>query len=205
MTSRPKVDDPNPRFCHLQTPFLTNLMGLIGYTIRPIDVQVGATFQSKPLQGVNVPGIASQSLAANYVVSNALIAPSLGRNLSGGTANVTVNLVEPGTLYGDRVNQLDLRVAKRFYVRPPPRPGWPRRLQRAELERGPGLQPDLRHELADAAVGPGRTLRQSQRAVRFLKALACRPSGCDRGRSERTVHLHQSDFVARPSGRAVSG
>ena len=91
----PKVDDPNPRFCHLQTPLLTNLMGLIGYTVRPIDVQVGATFQSKPLQGVNVPGIASQSLAANYVVSNALIAPSLGRSLSGGTANVTVNWSSP--------------------------------------------------------------------------------------------------------------
>ena len=26
--------------------------------------------------------------------------------------NVTVNLIEPGTLYGDRVNQLDFRVAK---------------------------------------------------------------------------------------------
>jgi hypothetical protein len=26
--------------------------------------------------------------------------------------NVTVNLIEPGTLYGDRVNQLDFRLAK---------------------------------------------------------------------------------------------
>jgi hypothetical protein len=26
--------------------------------------------------------------------------------------NVTVNLIEPGTLYGDRLNQLDLRVAR---------------------------------------------------------------------------------------------
>jgi hypothetical protein len=26
--------------------------------------------------------------------------------------NVTVNLVKPGTLYGDRLNQLDFRVAK---------------------------------------------------------------------------------------------
>ena len=29
-------------------------------------------------------------------------------------ANMTVNLVKPGTLYGDRINQLDLRVARTF-------------------------------------------------------------------------------------------
>ena len=114
----PKMDDPSPRFCHLQTPFHTNLMGLIAYTVPRIDMQVGGTFVSKPYQGVNVPSISSQSLAANWVVSNALIAPSLGRNLAGGAANVTVNLVEPGTLYGDRLNQLDVRVGKRFTFGP---------------------------------------------------------------------------------------
>jgi hypothetical protein len=114
----PKMDDPSPRFCHLETPFHTNLMGLIAYTIPRIDLQVGGTFVSKPYQGVNVPSISSQSLAANWVVSNALIAPSLGRNLAGGAANATVNLVEPGTLYGDRLNLLDVRVAKRFTFGP---------------------------------------------------------------------------------------
>ena len=114
----PKVDAPSSRFCHLQTPFNTNVMGLVGYTIRKIDVQVGATFQSKAFQGTQPPTIALTSLAANYVVSNAMIVPTLGRNLSGGTANVTVNLVDPGTLYGDRINQLDLRVGKRFTVGP---------------------------------------------------------------------------------------
>ena len=105
---------PSQGFCHLETPFLTNYMGLVGYTIPRIGVQVGGTFQSKPFQGVNVPSITSQSLVANYVAPNALVAPSLGRNLAGGAANATVNVVQPGTLYGDRVNQLDLRVAKRF-------------------------------------------------------------------------------------------
>ena len=110
----PKMDDPSPRFCHVQTPYHTNLMGLVAYTIPRIDLQVGGTFLTKPYQGVNVPSIASQSLAANWVVPNALVAPSLGRNLAGGTANVTVNLVEPGAMYGDRVNQVDVRVGKRF-------------------------------------------------------------------------------------------
>ena len=31
--------------------------------------------------------------------------------------NVTVNLIEPGRLYGDRINQLDFRIAKIFTVR----------------------------------------------------------------------------------------
>ncbi len=51
-------------------------------------------------------------LAANYAVPNAAVAPSLGRNLSGNAPNVTVNIVAPGTMYGDRINQLDLRVAR---------------------------------------------------------------------------------------------
>jgi hypothetical protein len=51
-------------------------------------------------------------LAANWAASNAIIAPSLGRNLSNNGVNATVNLIEPGSLYGDRVNEVDVRLAK---------------------------------------------------------------------------------------------
>jgi hypothetical protein len=101
-------------YCELQTPFLTQIKGLATYTIPRIDVQIAGTFQSKPTVGANAPSIASESLAANWVVTNSLVAPSLGRTLAGGAANTTVNIVKPGTLYGERLNQIDLRVGKIF-------------------------------------------------------------------------------------------
>ena len=38
--------------------------------------------------------------------------PSLGRPLAGNLAVVPLNIVEPGTQYGDRINQVDFRVGK---------------------------------------------------------------------------------------------
>ena len=100
------------QFCHVETPFLTQVKGLSAYTIPKVDVQISGTFQSKPYVGANQPSIASQSLAANWVVPNGLIAPSLGRNLAGGAAVASVNLLKAGTMYGDRINQIDLRFSK---------------------------------------------------------------------------------------------
>jgi hypothetical protein len=90
--------------CAIQEAWLTQLKLTGIYTVPRIDVGVSATYQ-------NMPG---PNLAASFVASNALIAPSLGRPLSGGAPNATVNIVEPGTLYGDRINQLDLRFSKIF-------------------------------------------------------------------------------------------
>ena len=53
-------------------------------------------------------------LAANYAVPTADVVASLNRHLSGNAPNVTVNLVAPGTMYGNRLNQLDVRVGKIF-------------------------------------------------------------------------------------------
>jgi hypothetical protein len=98
-------------FCRLQTPYLTKWSSLAAYTIPRLDVVVSGTFRSTPIVGANLPSIQSQSLAANWVVPNATIAPSLGRNLTG-TQNRTINVVQPGTLYGERLNNIDLRVGK---------------------------------------------------------------------------------------------
>ena len=51
-------------------------------------------------------------LAANWAAPNSATV-GLNRAFAGtGGQTVTVNLVEPGTLHGDRVNQIDLRFAK---------------------------------------------------------------------------------------------
>ncbi len=54
-------------------------------------------------------------LLANATFTNAQIAPSLGRSLSQGTT-ASVNLVQPNTMYLDRLSQIDLRFAKIFKV-----------------------------------------------------------------------------------------
>ena len=93
---------PVSPYCHVAYGILTQVRGLSTFIVPIIDVQLSATFQSKP----------GAMLAANYAATNADVAPSLGRSLSGDAPNVTVNLVAPGTMYGDRINLFDLRVGK---------------------------------------------------------------------------------------------
>ncbi|HEY3043500.1 MAG TPA: carboxypeptidase regulatory-like domain-containing protein [Vicinamibacterales bacterium] len=91
----------NP-YCRDVAPFLTQIRGLATYTIPKIGVLVSGTWASNP----------GPSLAANYVVSNATVKTSLGRDLSNSAANVTVNLIPPNTFFADRRNNLDFRVSK---------------------------------------------------------------------------------------------
>ena len=93
---------PTNPYCSTNTGFITRFTALGAYTVPKIDVQIAGTFRSD--QG--------DTLAANWSVPNATIVPSLTRNLSNSAPTATVNLIEPGTLYGDRVNEVDLRVAK---------------------------------------------------------------------------------------------
>jgi hypothetical protein len=82
------------------TPWLMQVK-LLGSYMLPYEIQVAATYQT-------VPG---PERRATVTYSNAVVQPALGRPLSQ-TTSVTINVIDPGTVYAERLHQLDLRVTK---------------------------------------------------------------------------------------------
>jgi hypothetical protein len=102
-------------FCRITLPFegQTQVKVSGSYPLPFWGLQTSATFQS-------LPGI---PITANYVATNAEIAPSLGRDLGQCrgvvpcTGTVTIaNLFAPNTVFDDRLNQVDLRLSKRINI-----------------------------------------------------------------------------------------
>jgi carboxypeptidase family protein len=106
------------QFCHRESGWQTNLKGLATYNVPKVDVLISGTFRSLPYAGSEFPSIQSQSLSGTVVALNipaiGLVDPNLklGRAFGSGQAVELLNLVEPGKLYGDRLNAVDLRFGK---------------------------------------------------------------------------------------------
>ncbi|HVZ19956.1 MAG TPA: TonB-dependent receptor [Vicinamibacterales bacterium] len=89
-------------FCSTTTGWVTRFTALATYTVPKVDVLVSGTMRSD--QG--------SPLAANWAAPTSATV-NLNRPFAGiAGRTLTVNLIEPGTLYGDRVNEVDLRFAK---------------------------------------------------------------------------------------------
>jgi hypothetical protein len=101
-----RINNPGTRFCHVDTGFLTQIKLLGSYTL-PWDVQLSSTFQS----------LAGPPITATYAAPASAIIPSLGRPLAGGARTASVELVEPGKTYGERLYQVDFRLAKTLRAR----------------------------------------------------------------------------------------
>ena len=86
-------------FCKRSENWLTQVKFLGSYTF-PGDVQVAATLQNQP----------GPERAAEVRFTET----SLGRPATLYPGTVTLNVIPPGTVYGERFNQLDLRVTKIF-------------------------------------------------------------------------------------------
>jgi len=97
------VDSPQALFqCDTKPPFQPSFR-IFGSHPLPRDIMVSLAFQSNP----------GPMILANASITSAQILPSLQRNLSAGAGStVTIPLITPGTVYGDRMNQVDARVTK---------------------------------------------------------------------------------------------
>jgi len=90
-------------YCAVNVPWLTQAKFLATIGL-PAAFDLGITFQSNP----------GPEIQSNYTVNSSQV-QGLGRNLSTGTA--TIALIEPATVFGDRINQVDVRVTKNFRYR----------------------------------------------------------------------------------------
>jgi hypothetical protein len=101
-------------FCDIQPPFLTQVKLSGVYPLPWGDVMTSAIFQSiaYPQELDRNPA----GILARSSVPLAQIQPSLGRPLSGGRSTARVHLAPAGALYGGRIYQLDVRVARDFRV-----------------------------------------------------------------------------------------
>jgi len=98
-------------FCRVELPWSAQTqVKLAGnYPLPWWGLQVSGNYQ-------NLPGI---PIFANYVATNAEIAPSLGRNLASCpsatgpcASTATIAVLAPNTLFEDRISQFDVRLAK---------------------------------------------------------------------------------------------
>jgi hypothetical protein len=96
-------DNPNGlRFCDAVPPFRATYKASAAYTM-PWDINLSGSFSS-------IPG---PSVSANYTVTSAIA----GRTIIGstaGAASIVTNLIEPGTVFLETQNRLDLRFGRTF-------------------------------------------------------------------------------------------
>jgi hypothetical protein len=86
------------------TPYQAQVK-LLGSYLLPLQIQVAAAYQTFP----------GNQRVANVSFPRAAVEPALGRPLSQ-TTSVLVNVIEPGTVFAERLHQLDLRATKLFNV-----------------------------------------------------------------------------------------
>ena len=101
------IDSPQAlRFCDVRPPLNPQVKFLANFRL-PWSLDAGAVFLSA----------AGPQITASYAARNAEIAPSLGRNLAAGAnGTATIELIEPGTMFGDRLYQVDARLSRVFDV-----------------------------------------------------------------------------------------
>jgi hypothetical protein len=97
--------------CHRESGYQTNIKGLATYNLPKADVLISGTFRSLPYPGNEFPSVQSQSIGGQAIVAPQF-QTNLGRPLSSGNPIEFLNIVQPGVMYGPRLNSVDLRIGK---------------------------------------------------------------------------------------------
>ena len=103
------VDSPQQLYqCEVNPPW-QNTVKLLGSVALPYDVELAATYQ----------GIPGPEILANWRVTNASVTSGVVRfddptRTSFSGPSVLIPLLNPGTVYGDRLHQVDIRASKAF-------------------------------------------------------------------------------------------
>jgi hypothetical protein len=102
--------------CKIDEDWQINWRGLVTYTLPKIDVLVSGILRSQantePLTietGVATNGV---GLSANYTVTPEILAANGQTPFAPGVTTQSVNLLLPSSLFGDRVNSVDMRFGK---------------------------------------------------------------------------------------------
>ena len=93
---------PTNPWCRVDPGLVTKASFVGSYTVPKIDVLVAGTFRSD--QGA--------PLRATWNAPVALVSAALGRPAAVAGTTVPIDLIAPGEVWGDRINEVDLRVAK---------------------------------------------------------------------------------------------
>jgi hypothetical protein len=93
---------PTNPYCRVDPGFVTKASFVGSYNIPKIDVLLAGTFRSD--QGA--------PLRATWNAPVALVSAALGRPAAVAGTTVPIDLIAPGEVWGDRVNEIDLRVGK---------------------------------------------------------------------------------------------
>ena len=102
-------------FCHRESGWQTNIKGLVTYNVPKIDMLLSGTFRSLPYAGNEFPSVQSQSQSAQVLALNipgVVNTSGLNRPFGSGQVVEFFNIEKPGALYGDRLNGVDVRLAK---------------------------------------------------------------------------------------------
>jgi hypothetical protein len=97
------VASPSTLYCHVSPPFQADVKGFATYPLPWFGLTASATLQNRP----------GPQITASYTVNSTQV-QNLGRALGTGTAAAA--LIAPGTMYGARVTQVDVRFGKIFKV-----------------------------------------------------------------------------------------